>query len=68
VVAEANEQSHLFQAVHEQDIVKAATAKGVDIDTTMIKIKAPIKALGEHAISLIGCGKEEMFTILVVKK
>lgn len=68
VTAEANEQGHLFRAIHEAEIVTAASAAGVAIDTHMIKILAPIKSLGEHEVWLVGGKKEHPFTVTVVKK
>lgn len=68
VAAEANEQEHLFQAVHEADVVTAAKEKGIDIDAAMLKIAAPIKSLGTHEIELVIGSKKKTITIEVVKK
>lgn len=68
VSVEANEQGHLFQAVHEADIIAAATASGVAIDRSMLKIPSPIKSVGEHEVHLVGGKKNHLFTISVVKK
>lgn len=68
VVAEANEQKHLFQAVHESDVVAAAVAAGLDIDTHMIKIGNSIKSLGVHEVHLVSGKKDHVFTIEVIKK
>lgn len=66
--AEANEQGHLFQAVHEADIVAAAAMVAVDIDVHMVKIPTPIKSLGDHQVTLLSGKKEHLFTVTVVKK
>lgn len=68
VPAEANEQNHLFQAVHQTDIVAAAVAAGVDIDVQMVKIETPIKSLGKHNVTLIGNKKNHVFSVEVIKK
>jgi large subunit ribosomal protein L9 len=68
VSADANEQDHLFQAVHESDIVAAAIVAGVDIDAHMIKIETPIKSLGKHEVGLMSGKKYHVFTIEVIKK
>lgn len=68
VSADANEQEHLFQAIHETDIVSAAVAAGVDVDVDMVKIKTPIKSLGKHEVTLVGGKKDHVFTIEVIKK
>jgi large subunit ribosomal protein L9 len=52
VGGQANEQGHLFKAVHEADIVAAAKARGISILPAQIEIKASIKSLGSHEILL----------------
>jgi large subunit ribosomal protein L9 len=49
---QANDQGHLFKAVHESDIITAAKGKGVVILSSQISIKTPIKSLGNHEIVL----------------
>lgn len=68
VVAEANEQSHLFKAVSEQDIAAAAQAAGVNVDAAMIVVGAPIKELGEHTVELMRGEQKTSFKIQVIKK
>lgn len=68
VSAEASEQEHLFQAIHESDIVTAAVAAGVDIDVHMVKISSPIKSLGKHELLLTGGKKDQVITVEVIKK
>lgn len=68
VTAEANQQGHLFQAIHEADIVAAATASGIVIDVQMLRISNPIKALGDHEVYLVGNKKEHPVTVTVIKK
>ncbi|MEN9921790.1 MAG: large subunit ribosomal protein [Candidatus Parcubacteria bacterium] len=68
VTVEANEQGHLFKAVHEDDIVTAAAVVGVSIDRSMVKISSPIKSVGDHTVELVGGSKKHPFIITVVKK
>ena len=68
VSAEANEQEHLFKAVHEADIVVAAKAQGVDIEASMLKIATPIKSLGTHSVELVSGAKSHVFIVEVIKK
>ncbi|MCA9354845.1 MAG: 50S ribosomal protein L9 [Candidatus Kaiserbacteria bacterium] len=68
VAADANEQDHLFQAVHEKEIVAAAEAAGVSIDAAMITISTPIKELGQHTVGLATGAEKGTFTIEVIKK
>ena len=68
IPVEANEQDHLFKAVHEMDIVKAAQAVGIDIEAAMIKIGTPIKALGEHSVQLVSGTHVAAVTIEVIRK
>ncbi len=68
VSADANEQGHLFQAIHETDIVAAAVKAGIDIDIHMVKIDTPIKSLGAHEILLLSGAKSHPCIVTVVKK
>lgn len=68
IVADSNEQEHLFKAVNAAEIVTAAQATGVNVNETMIAIGAPIKALGEHQVELVLGEHKAAFTIKVVKK
>lgn len=65
---DANEQGHLFKAVHEADIAEAAVANGIEVDKSMLKIAAPIKELGEHAVELLLDGDKAIIQIIVTKK
>ena len=68
VATELNEQDHAFKAISENDIVEAAKSKGINIDSTMIKINDPIKTAGEHEIGLEVLEESGAFKINVVKK
>jgi len=49
---EANAQGHLFKAVHEEDVVVAATKAGIRLEKRFVMIETSIKALGQHTIVL----------------
>jgi large subunit ribosomal protein L9 len=68
VPMQANEQGHLFQAVHVDDIVKAAGARGVSIDKDFLSIEAPIKSIGQHTINLKSQLKSFPLLVEVVAK
>lgn len=50
--AQVNEQGHLFQAIHEREIIAAAKAKEAVLQPGQVLIALPIKSLGEHEITL----------------
>ncbi len=63
---QANEQGHLFAAVHEQDIVDAiASIYKVVFEPRHIVIETPIKSVGEYRIHISVAGKKGAITIKV---
>jgi large subunit ribosomal protein L9 len=68
ISADANEQGHLFKAVHEKDIVEAAKVAGIQLDVTAIKIPAVIKSVGDHEVTLVHGSHVVPYTITIVKK
>jgi large subunit ribosomal protein L9 len=48
VSAEANDEGHLYRAVHADDIVAAFKVKGIEVEERAIVIDTPIKSLGAH--------------------
>ena len=68
VEAEMNEQEHLFQAINDVDVVKAAEAKGIAITSAMVGFPEVIKSAGEHTVALQAGEHNASFTINVVKK
>lgn len=66
---QANEQGHLFAAVHEQDIADAiASAHKVVFEPRHIVIDTPIKSIGEHRVHLSVAGKKGAITIKVTAR
>jgi large subunit ribosomal protein L9 len=62
-----NEQGHLFQAVHEKDVVEAAATNNIAITTQMVNFSEPIKTEGDHTVLLQTGQHNGSFTITVVK-
>jgi large subunit ribosomal protein L9 len=64
--AKANEQGHLFAALHERDVCTALKEKtGVNVLPEFLHSFYPIKKVGEHALSLsVGSAKAD-FTLVV---
>lgn len=66
ISAKANEQGHLFAAIHEGDIVKQLKAElHVDARTDFIQLSEHIKTVGEHAVDIDVQGKKTRFTLIV---
>ena len=68
ITADANEQGHLFKAIHEKDIVDAAKSVAVTLDVSAIKISNHIKSIGQHEISLVHGKHTISYTITIAKK
>jgi large subunit ribosomal protein L9 len=66
VTAKANEQGHLFQGIHREDIVTALKEQAhVDLPPEYIRLKHPIKEVGEHKIEVSGGGGTASFRVTV---
>ena len=66
ISAKANEQGHLFQGIHVDEIVAALKeSASIDIDPSMIELKEPIKATGDHEIAVVVEDKKGSFTLEV---
>ena len=68
VPMQANQQGHLFQAVHVDDVVNAAKLRGVTIPKTYVTFAQPIKSTGEHQVQLKDQGETFLLPIMVVAK
>lgn len=68
VAGQANGQGHLFQAIHEQDIIDAARLRGLTIARGEVVIEQSIKSLGTHTITLKSGNKKVACTIEVIRK
>lgn len=68
ITAEANEQAHLFQAIHVSNIVAAAASAQVVIQPHWILIDTPIKSLGSHTVTMVCANRKQTFEIVVAAK
>lgn len=68
IMAQTNAQGHLFKGVHADDIVRAATEKGVALEVGQIDLPHPIKAVGDHNVRLVSSGKEGVVRVTIVAK
>ncbi|MEY2665702.1 MAG: hypothetical protein RLZZ480_807 [Candidatus Parcubacteria bacterium] len=65
---DANAQGHMFKAVHEDDIVAAASLAGVRLEKRAVYIASPIKSLGKHTIELRHGAEKAQCEIEVISK
>lgn len=68
LVAEANEQGHLFKAIKPEEIVEAAKERGLTLVKEQIKIQTPIKSVGSHGVMLASHDANTVVTIEVTAK
>lgn len=52
IAKEANEQQHLYEAIHARDIVAAAAAVGAVLVESQVIFTEPVKSLGEHEVTI----------------
>ncbi len=52
IVMEANEQGHLFQGLKAEHIASSLTEAGMAISANHIELAEPIKAVGEHEVTI----------------
>ncbi len=66
MTAKANEQGHLFAAIHEEAIVKQLKDElHVDVRPEFLKLAEHIKTTGEHKIEVAVQDKKAHFTLIV---
>lgn len=68
VEAGPDDNGHLFKAVHENEIVASAKAKGLALETAWVQIAKPIKSLGVQEITLKRGTKSVACQIEIIKK
>jgi len=64
----ANDQGHLFQSVHAEDVSTASMARGVRLPKEMIVFASPIKTTGSHQVTVKTQGQSFTLLISVVAK
>lgn len=68
VLMQANEQGHLFQSVHAEDVAAASAKRGVRLPKETISMAAPIKTTGAHTVTVKSQGQSFTLSINVVAK
>jgi large subunit ribosomal protein L9 len=69
IAARAGEEDKLFGSVTNLDIQRALAAQGFEIDRKKILLHGPIKALGEHSVTVdLGAGVRTAITVTVVRQ
>ncbi len=68
IAMQANEQGHLFQGVHADDVIAAAKARGVVVAKEFLVVENHLKSLGLHTATLKGEGSTFSFPIMVIAK
>ena len=68
LTVEANEQGHLFQAIHAKDIAKSAKERNLNLSEEYIVINQPIKSVGDHQITIKLDDFNKDITINIVAK
>jgi large subunit ribosomal protein L9 len=66
VTATANKQGHLFEALKEEAVAEALSAKGVTVEVQQVLIAEPIKEVGTHDVSLSNGDERISVTLEVV--
>lgn len=67
IAVEANEEGHLYRALHTDDVAQAFAEKGIELDERSILIETPIKSLGVHTVKLASGDREGDVTVEVVR-
>ena len=66
IKGKANEQGHLFSAIHKKEIVEMMKSEQhADIDEDFIILEKPIKEIGEFEIPISVKGKKSSFKLIV---
>lgn len=68
IKAEANEQGHLFAALHEKDIANSMASLGAHVEPSLIHLPKPIKTAGQHTIELKYKDKNVALVVEIVPK
>ncbi|MBI5005424.1 MAG: 50S ribosomal protein L9 [Candidatus Lloydbacteria bacterium] len=64
--AKANKSGHLFASLHKKDIAGALTEQtGMPVDEAFLALDEPIKAIGEHDITVQVNDKSGAFKLVV---
>lgn len=66
IKGKANEQGHLFSAIHTKEIAEAMKEQNhADIGEEFIVLEKPLKEIGEHEVPILIKGKKSSFKLIV---
>lgn len=68
MAVEANDQGHLFKGIKADTIASFLSAAGMPVSAAQVLLPEPIKATGEHQITLQSGDAQGTFTLVVVAK
>ncbi|MEN9604429.1 MAG: ribosomal protein [Candidatus Parcubacteria bacterium] len=64
ITAKANEQGHLFAAIHKDEIIAAVKAQaGINLDPSYLHLDAALKQVGTFEVPLKVRDQEKMITV-----
>ena len=62
----ANEQGHLFDSIHKEELVEELAKQGhVNVLADFIELPKPLKEVGEHDIAVNAGGKTGTFKVII---
>lgn len=68
VLKKANEKGHLFEKVHEDEIIEALMSQAkVSLIPEFLSLKNPIKEIGEHEVQVVVGDSKGKFILEVIK-
>ncbi len=66
IQGKASEQGHLFASIHKEDISRRLKEElRIDVDPELINLEHPIKAVGEHSLTVSVGGKKAKFKLVI---
>lgn len=68
IAKKANEQGHLFESVHAEDVVTEARKVGVVLTKDQVVVDGHLKTVGEHTVTLKTLGESHVVPIKVIAK
>lgn len=65
----ANDKGHLFASFHAGELAAELSKQAhIQIDPSFIKLKSPLKAIGEHIVEVEAEGKKGKFKVVIQAK
>jgi large subunit ribosomal protein L9 len=68
IPVKAGEKGRLFGAVTNREVAEAIAQAGVEVDRHNVRLREPIKALGEYRVDVrVGAGVDAQVAVAVVQ-